>query len=236
MTNQKGVYIAVLNQGNTRTEMDWLTTELSHQGKYNIMTTYPAKKPITHNRNSIVQDFLQRKDFDYLMMMDDDNIPPVNILNLVDFQKDIIGPLGFSFQQNKVVPVILKRNKEGIYHVMPFKGNEGLVECDAFGAGCIIMSRQVLEKLRFPFRNEYDRDGIKKLGLDINFCQRAKELGFRVYCHLDYVCSHWVTFDLKTIYASLLEIEELRDELRQTKKRLKEIKTHTNGKSKEKNI
>ena len=218
MTNQKGVMIAVLNQGTLRTEMSWLINELSHQNKYDLMVTYPAKKPITFNRNAIVQDFLQRKDFDYLMMMDGDNVPTVNILNLVDFQKDIIGPLGFSYQQNKCMPMVLKRNKEGIYHALQFKGNEGLVEVDAIGSGCIIISRKVLEKLRYPFRNEYDRDGVKKLGNDISFCQRAKELGFRAYCHLDYVASHHVTFDLKNVYAMFLQIENLKDELKYAKK------------------
>lgn len=221
MSNQKkSIYISVLNQGEIRVELAKVLTELTHQNKYNILISYPSDKPISHNRNKIVQDFLNHKDYDYLLMFDDDNIPPTNILNLADFDKDVICGISFGYQQNLVIPSVFKRKDDGLYSVHEFTGEEGLMEVDAAGSGQMMIARRVLEKIQYPFRNEYDRDGIKKLGLDLNFCQRVKELGFKVYAHTDYICSHYVTFDLKEVYQVLVEQKE-------TQKRLDEILIHT---------
>lgn len=229
--NKKWIYIAVLEQGHIRTELTRSLLNISHQYEYNIDIGFHCDKPISHNRNKIVQTFLQDKKYDYLLMLDDDNIPPVNILHLADFDKDIICGLSFGWQRNIVVPSVFRRRTDGIYTVAPFTGDEGLMETDAAGSGQMMIARRVLEKMKYPFRNEYDRDGIKKLGLDLNFCQRAKELGFKVWVHLDYISSHWVEFDLKEVYRVLVERDD-------TLKRLEQITVHANGEigTKEKTI
>ena len=214
----KGIYIAVLNQGGIRPELALLLTQLTRYPNYNIYLDFPADKPISHNRNSIVKRFLKMKDYDYLFMLDGDIIPPLNILDLADYQKDIIGGLCFAFMDNVIVPLILRKQDpppegEKPYKVMDFEGNEGLVECDAIGSGCMMIKREVLEKVKAPFLNIYDEDGIKKLGLDLSFCQRAKELGFKVWCHLDFPCSHWTTLDLKTFYGALLLLKEKKEDI-----------------------
>ena len=208
--NQKTIYIGVLNQGNIRIELASMVNDYTHQNKYRLLITYPDEKPISNNRNKIVQDFLYNSDADYLLMIDADIIPPENLLNLADFQKDIISPICFIYQKNMVAPLVMRMNPEGTYGIMPFNGTEGLVEVDAVGTGCIILSRKVLEHpdLKAPFMNEYDQDGVKKYGLDFAFCRRAKKAGFKIYCHLDYACQHWVTSDLKKIYESLVMLNK----------------------------
>jgi len=210
---RKKVYISVLNQGAIRPELVSLLHNLTFQNKYELMISYPSEKPIANNRNTIVQSFLQRPEFDYLMMIDNDIVPPLDILNLVDYQKDIIAPVLFMYQQKAVIPLILERKPDGLYTTKPFRGHEGLTECDAVGTGCIVLSRKVLEAVRKPFMNEYDADGIKLYGLDIAFCRRAGDIGFKTYCHLDYVCSHHTELDLKNVYAALSDLTEHRDKL-----------------------
>ena len=222
--HKKSIYLAVLNQGDIRPELSNVITEFASQNKYELYITYPAAKPITQNRNKIVQDFLSKPQYDYLIMLDSDNVPPLNLLDLVDYQKDIIGSLYFGYQRNMIVPFALERQKDGLYTIVELKGKRGLIECDAIGTGVIVIKREVLEKIQFPFRNYYDADGIKLLGLDINFCRRAKELGFKVFCHLDYISSHWVVMDLKDIYALLLDKEDLEKQLKALKS--KDLKIH----------
>jgi len=227
MINHKtSIYLSILNQGDVRSELSNVITQFANQQDYELYITYPSLKPITQNRNKIVQDFLSKPQYDYLIMLDSDNVPPSNLLNLVDFQKDIIGSLYFGYQRNMVVPFCLKKEKTGLFMVEDLEGKRGLIECDAVGTGVIVIKRKVLEdeRLKFPFRNEYDADGIKMLGLDINFCKRAKELGYKVYCHLDYISSHWVTMDLKDIYALVLEKDSLEKQLIKLKSR--EPKVH----------
>lgn len=209
----KGVYIAVLNQGNIRPELSYLLTDLTHQNKYRLYLTYPAGKPISHNRNTIVQDFLKRPEYDYLLMLDGDIIPPLNVLDLVDYQKDVMGAVCFAYMDNSIVPLVLESNPDKNakpYIVKQINGDEGLIEVDAIGSGLIIMSRKVLEQVKAPFSNNYDENGIKTLGLDLSFCKKAKELGFKVWCHLDFVCSHWTVIDLKDVYQGLSLSNEIK--------------------------
>ena len=214
----KKIYIAILNQGWIRPELSSVLLELTRQNKYDIHLTYPAAKPITNNRNQIVRKFLQT-DYDYLMMLDGDNVPPENILNLADYQEDIIGGLCFAYMKEMVIPLALKKNKMGSYDVMKIPKQAGLIECDAVGTGVIIIKREVLEAMSFPFENKYDPEGIKTLGLDINFCKRAKEKGFKVFCHTDFKCSHWTPMDLKEIHNTIITlhwyIDNLQNQLKQ---------------------
>lgn len=204
-----GVYLAVLNQGSVRPELSYLTTRWVIQNKYNVYLAFPAEKPISNNRNKIVLDFLKRKDLDYLIMIDSDIVPPLNFLDLLDHKKAIISPVCYAFRQGAIVPLILKANDEGTYNVMDVSGDEGLIEVDALGTGAMIIHRKVLEdpKMKAPFENIYDENGVRVRGLDLSFCRKAKEIGYPVFCHLNFTCSHWVKVDLKMIYNAMVARE-----------------------------
>ena len=223
MLKQRNVYIAVLNQGEIRTELAKVLSVIQQQDGYRINITYHHKKPIANNRNHIVQKFLAQKEYDYLMMIDSDIIPPPNIMKLVDFDKDIVVPLMFVMQNGKVLPLYLKQAKDGqLEFTRDYLEKQGLVECDATGTGVIVLSRKVLETIKHPFRNEYDTDGIKKLGLDLNFCLRAKKSGFKTYVHLDYVADHHSTCSLRDIYYLILQKEKVEQEYVKAVQYLKE--------------
>lgn len=210
----KGVYIAILNQGYARVELFSVLLEIVRSGRYNIFLDFPAEKPIAQNRNLTVQRFLKMDNMDYLMFLDNDIIPPKNIMNLVDHDKDIVGGLCFAFMDNRITPLALRRQDpvpEGQkpYKVIDFKGTEGLVEVDAIGTGHMIIARRVLEKITHqPFCNQYDDMGVKTLGLDLSFCYKAKQEGYKVWCHLSYPCAHWTETNLMDFYTALAEKED----------------------------
>jgi len=204
----KSIYIAILNEGTIRTELSVVLNELLLQDKYKVLIRYPNDKPITFNRNEIVKSFL-KSPCDYLLMIDDDVVPPLGILNLADFQKDIIGALCFAFTHNMVVPIAWNRRADGQYWLSDLDGNDGLQKVDAVGTGCIMISRKVLENPWWQnnggwFKNEYDKTGHKKEGNDLAFCRKAEDLGYKVYTHTDYICSHIVPMDLRYIYGTLI--------------------------------
>jgi len=218
----KGVFIAVLNQGWIRPELSSMMTELPRQGKYDVYISYPAWKPITNNRNKIVKKFLE-SGMDYLLMIDSDNVPPFEVLDLADYEKDIVGVVCFGYLKKMVIPFCLKKNTRGAYDVADFDEGDGLKEVDAVGTGCIMISRKVLQDVGYPFRNEYKPDGTKKMGLDINFCRRAQEKGYKIYCQTDYLCSHWTTMDLKKSWQTYQELKReilrLKDEQKSKNKK-----------------
>ncbi len=215
---KKAIYWAVLNQGEIAVELSQTINMVLQTSPYPIFVDYSCEKPISYNRNQIVKRFLERKQYDYLIMLDGDIVPPSNLLALVDYDLDIIGALCFAFSKKMIFPLILKRWKKAkkdrlsskyvMYDSIDPAKWQGLTECDAIGTGCIIIKREVLEKVVYPFRNEYDKTGEKKLGLDLNFCYRAKKLGYKVFCHTDYLCSHHTRTDLKTIFLTIKAITD----------------------------
>lgn len=206
MLKNKGVYLSILNQGWVRPELASLIPRLQEQRKYNLFVAYPAHKPITHNRNTIVRRFLQT-DLDYLLMIDSDNVPPDNILDMADYQKDIIAGMCFAYMDNTLIPLCLKKNEHERYDIADVGINQGIVECDGVGSGVMMIKREVLENMPFPFRNDYDPEGIKTRGLDVNFCRRAKEKGYKVWCDTNMPCSHWTNIDLCEVYKTYSELK-----------------------------
>ncbi|MEK6884910.1 MAG: hypothetical protein AABY22_35090 [Nanoarchaeota archaeon] len=227
--NRIAVYLGILNQGEISVELSSWVNKVMLNSPYPMFVNYSAEKPISYNRNTIVKKFLEQKEYDYLMMIDSDIVPPDNYLNLIDFQKDIISGLCFAFTKRNIFPLICKYSKSKVegnkyrpYDSIHPKKWTGLVECDAVGTGAMIISRKVIEAIPYPFRNEYDKkDGEKLIGLDLNFCHRAKKLGFKVFCHTDYMCSHFTRMDLKGTYFTISKIFEDMEVLQKENKKLK---------------
>jgi len=223
MLKQRNIFLNILNQGEIHTELSKTIAIMTQQEGFRIGLNFPNGKPITNNRNTIVQKFLAQKEYEYLMMIDSDIVPPPNILKLVDFHKDIITPLMFCLQKGEVRPLTLKMAKDGIYDIpKEYLDKSGLIEVDATGTGCIIISRKVLETIKHPFENIYDKDGIKRWGNDLYFCRRAKEAGFKVWVHMDYEASHYTIMDLKELYHTFIASNKMCEDLIKLKEYFKD--------------
>jgi len=220
MIKKKKILVAVLNENHVWRDLSENLSVMKNNPDYDVDIRYFDEKPISNNRNIIVQRFLAGN-WDYLLMLDSDTVPPPSVVNLADYQKDIIGALYFMYKNTEIMPVIFKRAEEGLYEPIRIDNKDGVVEVDAIGTGCIMLSRKVLEDVKAPFLNEYDADGIKLFGLDISFCQKAKKKGYKVYANLDYVCDHWKTVNLKTIYTIIYQQRDKINELKETIKTLK---------------
>ncbi len=199
---RKRIYLAVLNEGEIRVELASVINKALKNEKFIVTVDYATDKPIANNRNKIVKKFLD-SGMDYLVQVDDDIIPPDDFLDMVLYDKDIMAPVMFAYRKEGLIPLTLRQREDGSYTTITTRENGGTVEVDAVGSGCLITPRRVLEDVKAPFLNEYDEEGIKERGLDIAFCRRAKERGWRVWGHLDYVCSHWTVLDQKQIYETI---------------------------------
>jgi hypothetical protein len=199
--NKIKVYLAILNEGTIRSELCRVKDYWQSKGDYDIYLSYPDAKPIEDNRNRIVQNFL-KTDCEWLVQIDDDIVPPLNYLDLILYNKDIITGVCYAYRQDSLVPLILKRSKKNeLWENFECNSEEGLIEVDSVGTGAIIINRRVFtDKLKnHPFESIWNEDGTRKKGLDLYFCEKAKAEGFEVWCHLKYVCSHIVDMDLAEV-------------------------------------
>ena len=211
LENKKSILVVILNQGEIATTLCNSINVMSNNPNYNVVIEYADDKPISQNRNKIVQRFLSKSEYDYLMMIDSDIVPPPSVVHMADFEKDVMGATCFMWREGRPHAVIFRRREGGLYSPIDIEKKDGVIEVDAIGTGCIILSRKVLETVKAPFVNEYDPDGIKLYGLDIAFCRKAREKGFKIYANLDYLCDHWVRLNIKQMYGIVYGlVEEVR--------------------------
>jgi len=197
---KKKVLITVCNEGKMRVELSNVLTTMTHDRRHDIKIIYPNLRPYENNLNTAVKEKFLSNDYDYMLIIDNDNPPINNPLDLVELDKDIIGlPTPQWNESDKNFPiyfVAMERVPEGYKE---FKNKKGLQEVDAVGSGCVLIARRVLEKVKAPFLREWDEDGRMNYGGDFTFCKKAKEQGFKIYTHYDYPCSHFKELNLLDI-------------------------------------
>jgi len=203
--NKKKVYIACLNEGWLRVELANLLINLSHDDRYRIKIVYPNHRPVDNNHNIVVRDFLET-DYDYLLIFGDDGCPSKNPLDLIELNKDIIVCPTIQWNDSDagfpLYWVAMDRNNEGWQE---HKEKTGLQEVDAAGSANMIIARRVLEEIVSPFMRKWDSHGRAEIGLDFNFCDKAKEKGFSVWAHYGYLSCHFKEINLVDIYKLLME-------------------------------
>ena len=195
------IYFSILNEGWVRTELAiklprWLDD--ARRNGHDIFYESSFLRPIEHNRNTIVKRFLA-SDCDYLLQIDNDNIPARNPLELVDLGLDVVSCPVWIYQDTLILNIY--RKEEGSEYLVPVdynsNKNKGLICIDATGTGVLLTSRRVLEALKAPFERKYDENGIEELGQDLYFSRKAKEAGFKIFSHFDYIAKHYKEINLE---------------------------------------
>jgi len=171
----------------------------SQERRFELVLGYSDAQPIAANRNRIALKFLTDKRANYLLMIDSDQAPAFNPLDYVGNDLDILGFPCPTWRANSKEPLI--------WFPEP-PADEGVKGVLAVTTGCILIARRVLEHpdMRHPFADEWDEDGLKSEGEDITFCQRAKAVGFGVWCAMDRPVTHIKTIELITLWQYIHKI------------------------------
>jgi|ETNvirnome_2_300_1030623.scaffolds.fasta_scaffold36023_2 GT2 family glycosyltransferase len=189
------ILLALLHQGYVRPELAQRVSLMEKDERVELTVLYTNKRPIESNRNFTVQEML-KGDYDFLLTIDHDTVPRNNPLDLAFLGKDVVGCAYPQWNQSDpnypIYFVGMNKSKDGYRE---HKEKRGLQEVDAVGSGCLMMSRKVLQKVKEPFVRKW-KGGFPIVGLDFYFCEKAKEAGFKVFCHYGYLCSHFKDIDL----------------------------------------
>lgn len=207
---RKKVFIAIPSSGGKLASS--LVNNLiawTHDPRYIVKTYLPTGLfPLDNARNKCVKEFLET-DFDYLWWIDDDIIPPIDVMHrLIQDDKDAIGAVAFSMKDEKEgyfpYPVTLRYNEDKQYIV--YYGN-GVEEVDATGGACVMVKRKVYEAIERPYEFTYYPDGTLNLTCDFRIWQKAQEAGFKLYIDFDLSCDHIRTCRIKGVNDLLASIE-----------------------------
>ncbi len=220
------VFIAVLAGSNTvnvsLAQMAWQLPFISGNEDYPFrfgFQCYGGIRPQEYARNIICGDFLAN-DFDALMVIDEDMIfegwNTLRVLETPDY--DIAGVLQLMWdpgdptkdQLPAIHPCAGVKHPELPYKMIPvYPNGQKVLPVDFVGSGCMVIKRRVLEDkgmLLAPgmdppafWRNVNEANGNRQRGMDVDFCYRAKDLGYRVRANFAASAGHHKRTDLNRV-------------------------------------
>jgi hypothetical protein len=157
---------------------------------------YPAKpmRPMDRSRKAILEGFLL-SEAAYLVMIDSDNPPMNNVLDLIEFDKPVIGcPTPYYEYRSDELPCVLWNTfnyVDGQGRHFPPDERKGLSKVDFVGLGCVVIRRDVIEEIGIgALADSRDEHGVSRDDDDAKFHERCIEYGFGVWVHWDYCCRH----------------------------------------------
>ena len=214
--NKPKIFIGIPTTGDIRVELAKWLLEIVKNPNYSFDVYITGKSTIEHNRNLICRAFLKSK-ADWLLTIDSDVSPSLDILDILKNDKKIIAPINFVWKSWGLAPLISTTNPKGRGYIVtdPDKANDpnNLVEVDGTGTTCLFIHREVIEKMKPPyFMFGYDEEGRINLGEDYSFCQKAKELGYSIWIDKKYVTNHFTTNSLKSVNEYLIKEVKLSEE------------------------
>lgn len=190
-----------------------LQKAMQYAAKYGLTCTEiprVGESLISRARQNTLVSYMERG-CDWLMTVDDDiELPEDAIVKLVQDDRDIVGGVYRLKDKNdaqtatrwlpdqKDLPGVLKRGE--------------LVKVIYVSTGCMMVKRAVFEVMIAAYPDlQYDQNGTNKLAHalympfiythengfreylseDWAFCQRAKDVGFDIWCDTSIKCAHW---------------------------------------------
>ena len=162
-----------------------------------------AGYPVDRVRNHICRRFLE-SDAEYLLMIDDDVVPPSTVLDMAGHDKDVVAGLCYAYVPSTGYYVVayLPKDRDGRRPPRLPLGTgiegRGLVEVELAGTACMMVHRRVLEAVEPPyFAMELDDERLLlRDSEDFAFCRKARAAGFSVWLDTDQPCGHLRTLDM----------------------------------------
>lgn len=110
------------------------------------------------------------------------------------------------FQDPRVKPFIIEHQQQAAF-VLPYDGLDMLSRVDAVGLHCLLLRRDVLERIGEPYLEGSDM-GIRE---DFDFSERCAKAGYDLYVDKSVVCGHIAVHPIRPldyyVYAMAMEID-----------------------------
>lgn len=189
------VMVGVVCPGTIRWECAWSLDQARRANVIEEVRFQQSGPYVDDARNSLVRAFLDSP-CDRLLMVDDDvQFMPGDVQRLADDDLPIVSGVYYNTFDGVLQPVLK------LLEDTPTDDDTPLLEVAGAGAGFLMMSRTLLEKVGAtygepcPWFAEPIIDG-DHLGEDIELCRRAREAGAPVYADLRVQVAHYKTVRL----------------------------------------
>jgi len=241
MKKKDAIVVAIPTIGPNASEISmhlakFLTAMEKPEG-FDITIMFSYKNPVDANRNKIVHRFLEKPENKWLVMIDSDNIPPLNLLEIISYNRPVVSATVMGMQNGVPHPLVMKSTVGDRYTMVNMSDYNdrideyGLLEVDGVGCGCIIMRRDVLENIPGNwFRFQYNEWGNIAYSEDYMFSKKVKKLKYPIYVSTNHVCEHFKVIGLKTINHLLGDVARGKITTEKTWGKIKDKKIKIRGK------
>jgi hypothetical protein len=213
LTEKPTTLFQVLSTGRVRAELTLFYALMAKQHT-NVSVFLGHSGYIATDRNAAVNTWLKTGE-DVLIQCDEDMVPPMNVLELVDSMGDYdimstvylcgsdSGPMVAAKSFNKTCHCGGKNEGcsqcagEGIFAPRVYPPNEGdpyIIPVEWVGTGCYAIKRSAAEAMKEKYGKVFDvdfaEDGSKRTGTDVFMCKQAREIGLKIGINRQMVCGH----------------------------------------------
>jgi len=149
-------------------------------------------RPVDHVRNGLIMQFLAG-DWTHLFLLDSDVGPPLDCLSrLLALARPLASGCYPVIQQGVLKWAISNKNSDGHYRLLEDPSlPTGPFEADAGGAGCLLISRAVFDRVKWPWFKWVENPDGSQISEDIYFFDKCAEAGIRVTIEPDIICDHF---------------------------------------------
>lgn len=204
------VYLGLPSNGSVSDFQNYVLRDLVKRYKDEVELVFPEDlcQRIFHDaaREGVVQDFLAT-DCDILWFLDSDIAPPKHVLDLVTMHGDKWQCAGAPYpvfmaqpgESNRQLVFTVYRSigadaVTGVPRLAPCEvPNDGAEFIDGIATGCLMIKREVFEKLERPYF-EFKYDPVTRMpieGEDIGFCLKMHRLGIKFFTDFSMICKHF---------------------------------------------
>ena len=175
-------------------------------------------KRLISSRNKIINHALENN-YDYILFLDSDMIPPVNIIEqLLQSKKNIVSGLylGYFTSSNTIkalpvawknltlkefeelktkikLPNTVKSHKDIRRHITKQEADSNkLIEVILPANGCMLVSKEVIKNKEIRYGLKPGPETIGQTGEDDYFIKKAKKYGFKAFCNTNAKCNHLI--------------------------------------------
>lgn len=196
-TDKPNILIAVPTTGSVHYKTAAAVVHLA-AGR-NAAVIFGCDRPHDYARNRLVRLFLKHPTLTHLFFLDSDVEPPLDVLDrLLALDAPVASGCVRIAQPDGLFWTIARKNAECKYVLIPDADLPAApFFADGCGAGCLLIRRDVLETMPWPwFKWIQNKDG-SQMGEDIYFCKQLNAMN-RLQVQVDptVICTHHKTVAL----------------------------------------
>ena len=163
-----------------------------------------AGRPEDFCRNGLVRIFLSQPNLTHLFMLDSDIGPPLDALDRLLALDAPLAAGRYSLLMGAGLRWSVSNCSGGKYRLMSeLPSYTEPFECDGGGAGCLLIRRDVFDKVKWPWFKWIENADGSQTSEDIYFFKKANLKGYRLKVDPAVICNHYKETNITALMLAL---------------------------------